>query len=141
MSKQNQTKKQPNKIKIYGIAILIYLLVNGLVFETFITLLENQLETPLFPMFPYTRLALLIITILIANKYIDKRSSEPKKKQSSFYSITKAVIFALILVGLTYGAFFSVEFYDPTPSEPIEFPELEVPQPTKIDIDKLNIEQ
>lgn len=139
MSEVVKAKKEPDKFKIYAVAILIYLLINGLVFEFFIGLLENQLKTFLFPMFPYTRIALLIMTVLIAKRYIDKRSEEPKKKRGLFFKISKYAVLAIIFIGLTYGAFFSVVFYDPTPNEPIVLPEL--PQPTRLQIDTQYIGQ
>jgi hypothetical protein len=139
MSKENRVNKQPNKFKIYGIAILIYLLINGLVIELLITLLENQLETPLFPMFPYTRIALLIITILIARHYISKRSLNHNKNPNLFIRIAKYAFLTLIFAGLALGAFLSVSFYDETPYEPIVFPELPVPEP--VEVDRPNFEQ
>lgn len=134
MADKSSENKKPNKFKVYAVAILIYLLVNGLIFETLITLLENQLRTYLNPILPFTRIGLLIIPILLARRYIAKRSPEPPKKRSTAAKVTKYILLTLVFIGLAYGAMLAMLFYDdsPTPTEPIVIPEL--PQATPLEI-------
>jgi hypothetical protein len=127
MSEEIQEKKQINKLKVYGAAVLIYLIINGLVFELFIEFLENHYSTHLFPMFPYTRIALLIITILIAKNYIDKRSPGKTKKAKLSLRLIKYTCLVIIFFSLFIGAFFSVMTYE-EPKPPIVIPKLQQPE-------------
>jgi len=120
--------KPVNKLKVYGLAILLYLLINGLVIETIIGLLEDRSGEPLYLAFPYTRLALLIITILAAQYYIARKTG---KKASIARRITKYFLLAAVFIGLYIGGMFSVINHQ-EPREPIVIPELQ--RPTKIKI-------
>lgn len=98
-----------NKVKIYTIAVLIFLFVN-FALETAITMLENKVHQWLYPIFPFTSIGLLIITILIANSYIRRREYRPKQKL--WWRFLKPVILILIFFGLTMGAWLSVSQAD-----------------------------
>lgn len=98
-----------NRFKIYGTALLIFILVN-FAFETFITWLENQTQQWLYPIFPFTRIGLLIITILVTNSYIRRRLGKPKHKL--WWRILKPILLILVAYGLTMGAWLTVSEAD-----------------------------
>lgn len=98
-----------NKTKVYAAAIGIYLLVNFGV-ETGITLLENSMHQWLYPIFPFTRIGLLIITTLAANYYIRRRTG--KQKPRLWWRILKPIMLILVAYGLTMGAWLSVSQAD-----------------------------
>lgn len=102
-------KPKVNKFKIYSAALGIFLLVNFAV-ETGVTLLENATHQWLYPIFPFTRIGLLIITILATNYYIRRRSGEPKPKL--WWRIVKPILLILVAYGLTMGAWLSVSQAD-----------------------------
>ena len=102
-------KPKVNKIKIYLAALGILLLVN-LGVETGITLLENATHQWLYPIFPFTRIGLLIITILVANYYIRRRSG--KSKPQLWWRIVRPILLILVAYGLTMGAWLSVSNAD-----------------------------
>jgi len=102
-------KPTVNKIKVYLAALGILLLVN-LGVETGITLIENATHQWLYPIFPFTRIGLLIITILAANYYIRRRSGRPKPKL--WWRIVKPILLILVVYGLTMGAWLSVSNAD-----------------------------
>lgn len=98
-----------NRLKIYTIAFVIFLLANTAL-ETFITWLENQTQQWLYPIFPFTRVGLLIITILIANAYIRRKEHRPKQKL--WWRVLRPVLLVLVAYGLTMGAWLSVSQAD-----------------------------
>lgn len=102
-------KTKINKAKVYGIALVLFLLVN-FGFETLITIVENSSQQWLYPIFPYTRIGLLIITILAANYYIRRRLGKPKPKL--WWRIMKPALLILVAYGLTMGAWLSVSQVD-----------------------------
>lgn len=102
-------KAKVNKVKVYAAAIGIFLLVN-LGVETGVTLLENSTHRWLYPIFPFTRIGLLIITILVANNYIRRRTGKPKPKL--WWRIVKPILLLLVVYGLTMGAWLSVSQAD-----------------------------
>lgn len=132
MSEENQAQKHPNKVKVYAAAFGIYLLVNFAA-ETGITLLENATQQWLYPIFPFTRLYLLIITILLANYYIRRKQGKPKQKL--WWRILKATILLVLGWLFFFGAWFSMseaELERMRQNRP-EVPSLQVP--TKIELD------
>lgn len=139
MPDQAQTKKIPNKLKIYGLAILIYLLVNGLIIELLLTLLENQLKTYIYPIFPFTRLALLIITILLANRYIARRSEGYSRKSRPIVRAAKYAALSFVFICLAIGAFVALSVHDDSQREPVAIPEL--PRATPLKLNKPQIEE
>jgi len=98
--------KSVNKVKVYVVAILLYLVLNGLVFETLLTVVENQQQTTLQPILPFTRTFLLIITILLANDYI--RGKQGNSKQKLWWRISKGIILFVIAWLFFFGAWFSL---------------------------------
>ncbi len=102
-------KQKINKVKIYSAALGILLLVN-LGVETGITFLENATHQWLYPIFPFTRIGLLIITILAANYYIRRRAGKPKPKL--WWRIVKPILLILVAYGLAMGAWLSVSNAD-----------------------------
>lgn len=102
-------KTKVNKVQVYAAAIGIFLLVNFGV-ETGITLLENSIHQWLYPIFPFTRIGLLIITILVANYYIRRRTFKPKPKL--WWRILKPILLVLVAYGLIMGAWLSVSQAD-----------------------------
>lgn len=102
-------KTKLNKVKIYAAAIGIFLLVN-LGVETGVTLLENATQRWLYPIFPFTRIGLLIITILATNYYIRRRTGKPKPKL--WWRIVRPILLILVAYGLTMGAWLSVSQAD-----------------------------
>lgn len=102
-------KPKVNRTKVYAAALGILLLVN-LGVETGITLLENATHQWLYPIFPFTRIGLLIITILAANYYIRRRAVKPKPKL--WWRIVKPILLILVAYGLTMGAWLSVSNAD-----------------------------
>ena len=102
-------KPKVNKVKVYAAALGILLLVNFGV-ETGITFLENATHQWLYPIFPFTRIGLLIITILAANYYIRRRTGKPKPKL--WWRIVKPILLILVAYGLTMGAWLSVSNAD-----------------------------
>ncbi|MCW1907916.1 MAG: hypothetical protein KIH63_001070 [Candidatus Saccharibacteria bacterium] len=105
MPEEEKPQHKVNKIKVYASAVLLFIFGN-FVFETILTLLENQLQTFLYPIFPYTRLFLLIITILLANYYIRRKQSKPKQKL--WWRILKVIILFIIAWLLFFGAWFAL---------------------------------
>jgi len=122
MSDEPKTKPV-NKVKVYVISILLYLVLNGLVFETSVTLLENATKSDLFPVFPFTRVAFLILAILFAGQYITKKTGH-HKETSKTLSYTKRFTLFMTFGFLTIGALASVAVYDDTKYEPIVIPDL-----------------
>lgn len=102
-------KHRISKLKVYSVALGIFLLIN-LVIETGITLLENSTHRWLYPIFPFTRLGLLIIVILVANSYIRRREDKPKSKL--WWRISKPILLIVVFFGLTIGAWLSVSQAD-----------------------------
>lgn len=109
MAEDSAPAPKVNKVKIYAAAVGIYLLVNFGV-ETGITLLENSTHQWLYPIFPFTRIGLLIITILAANYYIRRRTGKPKPKL--WWRIVRPIMLVLIAYGLIMGAWLSVSQAD-----------------------------
>ena len=64
--------KKPKLWQVIVIATSAFLLGN-FVFETIITLIESSQSIRLYEMFPFTRLALLLLTIVLARRYWKKR--------------------------------------------------------------------
>lgn len=94
-----------NKFKVYALAILLFSIGNS-IFETGLTLLENQLQTFLNPILPFTRIYLLIVTILLANYYIRRKEKRPKQKL--WWRILKAIILFVIAWLFFFGAWFAL---------------------------------
>lgn len=109
MADDSASAPKINNVKIYAAAIGIFLLVNFGV-EAGITLLENSTHHWLYPIFPFTRIGLLIITILAANYYIRRRTGKPKPKL--WWRILKPILLILVAYGLTMGAWLSVSQAD-----------------------------
>ena len=107
MANDNALAPRPkvNKVKVYAAALGILLLVNFGV-ETGVTLLENATHQWLYPIFPFTRIWFLIITILAASYYIRRRSGRPKPKL--WWRIVKPILLVLVAYGLTMGAWLNV---------------------------------
>lgn len=105
----SNTKHRINKLKIYSIAFGIFLFIN-LAVETGITLLENSTHKWLYPIFPFTRIGLLTITIFVANSYIRRRTDRTKPKL--WWRITKPILLILVAYGLAMGAWLSVSQAD-----------------------------
>ncbi len=105
MPEEEKPHHKVNKVKVYVIAVLLFIFGN-FVFETILTLLENQLQTFLYPIFPYTRLFLLIITILLANYYI--RRKQGRQKQKLWWRILKAISLFIIAWLFFFGAWFAL---------------------------------
>jgi hypothetical protein len=103
------TKPKLNKTKIYVAALIIFLLVNFGI-ETGVTLLENSTGQWLYPIFPFTRIGLLILTILATNYYIRRRAVKPKPKL--WWRIVKPILLILVTYGLIMGAWLSVSNAD-----------------------------
>jgi len=64
------------KLKFAGIVLLIFLLVNTL-FEALIALIERYYPVSLYGIFPFTRIGLLVLTILAVRAL---RSPRAKRK-------------------------------------------------------------
>ena len=99
------TRHKISKTKTYISAFGIFLLVNFAV-EAGITFLENATHQWLYPIFPYTRIGLLIITILVANYYIRHKLHKPKQKL--WWRILKPILVIIVMFGLAIGAMFSI---------------------------------
>ena len=129
-------KPKVNKVKIYAAALGILLLVN-LGVETGITLLENAKHQWLYPIFPFTRIGLLIITILAANDYIRSRAGKPKPKL--WWRIVKSILLILVAYGLTMGAWLSVSNADADRAHTELEKRLDsahsLPEPTKVNLE------
>lgn len=106
------SKQNINRTKVYLWAGGIFLLAN-FAFEVGITMLESSTQQNLFPIFPFTRIGLLLITILAANYYIRRRTNKPKIHIG--LRIAKYAALTLVAYGLTMGAWLSVSSAD-TPS-------------------------
>ncbi|HUS25975.1 MAG TPA: hypothetical protein VMY99_01340 [Nevskiaceae bacterium] len=106
MSEETNPRQKISKAKIYGVAIVGFLLVNFGI-ETLITLIENQQKTFLYPIFPYTRSGLLIITILATSYYIRVRTGKPKVRLP--FRIGKYILLALAFYGLVMGSIFALD--------------------------------
>lgn len=132
-------KTKVNKVKVYAAAIGIFLLVNFGV-ETGITLLENSTHQWLYPIFPFTRIGLLIITILAANYYIRRRAGKPKPKL--WWRIVKPILLILVAYGLTMGAWLSVSQADAdraaADAEKARQSLQNLPVPTRLELDTKN---
>ncbi len=102
-------KQKVSRVKVYSAAFGIFLLVN-FGFETIVAQVENATHQWLYPIFPFTRVGLLVITILAANYYIRKRSGKPKPKM--WWRILKPILFILLAYGLTMGAWLTVSQAD-----------------------------
>ncbi len=110
MSDKNlQVTKKLSRLKVYVIALVVFIIINFLI-ETCITLIENETRQWLYPIFPYTRIGLLIITVLVANYYIRRRMGSPKPKL--WLRAIRAVLIVLVSYGLVMGAWFSVSNAD-----------------------------
>lgn len=136
MADESTPAPKINKAKIYAAAIGIYLLVN-LGVETGITLLENSTHQWLYPIFPFTRIGLLIITILAANYYIRRRVGKTKPKL--WWRIVKPILLILVAYGLIMGAWLSVSQADADraaqEAEKTRQTIQELPLPTKAELD------
>lgn len=111
MTDENSSNKKHriSKLKVYSVALGIFLLIN-LAVETGITLLENSTHKWLYPIFPFTRIGILIIIILGANLYIRRREDKPKSKL--WWRISKPILLIVVFFGLTIGAWLSVSQAD-----------------------------
>lgn len=98
-----------NKVKVYGLAFIIYLFAN-FAFEIFVELIENSTKQWLYPIFPFSRIGLLIITIVIANAYIRRKEHRPKQKL--WWRILKPVLLIIVFYGLAMAAWLSVSQAD-----------------------------
>ena len=76
------------------------------IFETIIAIVESNFEDQLYPMFPYSRVALLIITVLATNYYIRKRTGIPKMKLS--YRIGKYILLTIVFYALMIAGMFAI---------------------------------
>ncbi len=103
------TRPTVNKVKVYSAAFGIFLLAN-LGVQGGITLLENATHQWLYPIFPFTSIGLLIVTVLATNYYIRRRTGKPKSKL--WWRITKPILLILVAYGLTMGAWLSVSQAD-----------------------------
>lgn len=134
-----EPKTKVNKVKVYAAAIGIFLLVNFGV-ETGITLLENSTHQWLYPIFPFTRIGLLVITILVANYYIRRRAGKPKPKL--WWRIVKPILLILVAYGLTMGAWLSVSQADAdraaADAEKARQSLQSTPVPTRLELDTTN---
>lgn len=101
----SEPKPKVSKIKIYSTAFGIFIISN-FVLETGITLIENKTQQWLDPIFPFTRLGLLIATIMIANAYIRRRERRPK--QILWWRILRPILLILVTYGLIMAAWLSV---------------------------------
>lgn len=132
-------KTKVNKVKVYAVAIGIFLLVNFGV-ETGITLLENSTHQWLYPIFPFTRIGLLIVTILAANYYIRCRTGKPKPKL--WWRVVKPILLILVAYGLTMGAWLSVSQADAdraaSDAEKARQSLQNLPVPTRLELDTKN---
>lgn len=99
------TKHKISKTKIYVSAFGIFLVAN-FAFEVGITFLENATHQWLYPIFPYTRIGLLIITMLAANYYIRRKLHKPK--QRLWWRIVKPALLIIVAWLLAMGAWLSV---------------------------------
>lgn len=129
-------KTKVNKVKVYAAAIGIFILVNFGV-ETGITLLENSTHQWLYPIFPFTRIGLFIITILAANYYIRRRTGKPKLKL--WWRIVKPILLILVAYGLIMGAWLSVSQADSdraaADAEKARQSLQSLPAPTRVELD------
>ncbi len=77
------TERQKNKtlhiVKAVGLVILIFVLVNFL-FETIITIIESQAAVSLYGIFPFTRIILLVLTIVIYRRYSQNKRTASEHK-------------------------------------------------------------
>jgi len=122
--------KPVNKVKIYVIAILLYLVLNGLVFETLLTLIENQQQTTLQPILPFTRVFLLIVSVLLANDYIRRRQGS--RKQKLWWRVLRGIILLVIAWLFFFGAWFSLSDAEFESNKPIIVPDLRQVQQSEI---------
>lgn len=133
MTDESETKHTVNKVKIYAVAVLIFVLVN-FVFETVLALIESQQQVLLYPVLPYTRLYLLIVTILAANYHIRRKQGKPKQKL--WWRILKGVIMFVLAWLFFFGAWLSVseaELEQMRQDRP-ELPVLQTPTQTEVDV-------
>lgn len=105
MPEEQKPQHKVNKFKVYAIAILLFVLGN-FIFETALALLENQRQTLLYPIIPYTRIYLLISTVLLANYYIRRKQAKPKQKL--WWRILKALLMIVLALLFLLGASFSI---------------------------------
>lgn len=104
---QEQQLKRLKLWKVIGLTIFWFLLGNY-IFETIIEIIESHVYISLYEIFPYTRIALLVVAILIARSYWIKQGSKKKKKDSKLkkglkitgMSIVGIVVFLGILGGI-----------------------------------------
>ncbi len=71
---ERQNDKTLHKVKTVGLVTLIFVLVNFL-FETIITIIESQAAVSLYGIFPFTRIILLVLTIVIYRRYARKKAA------------------------------------------------------------------
>lgn len=133
MTDENEAKHTVNKFKIYAIASLIFILGN-FIFETVVALIESQQQTLLYPILPFTRIYLLIVTILAANYFIRRRQGKPKQKL--WWQIIKGVIMFVLAWFFFFLAWLSVsetELERMRQDRP-ELPVLQAPVQTEINV-------
>jgi hypothetical protein len=73
-------------------------------------MLENSTQQWLYPIFPYTRIGLLIITVLTTNYYLRRRLHKQKPKLR--WRILKPVLLIIIFYGLIMATWLSVSQAD-----------------------------
>lgn len=133
------SKTPIKKVKVYAAAIGIFVMIN-FGFEAGITLLENSTHQWLYPIFPFTRIGLLIITILGANYYIRRRTGKPKLKL--WWRIVKPALLILVAYGLIMGAWLSVSQADAdraaVDAEKTRQSLHSLPVPTRVELDTTN---
>ena len=105
MPEEQKSKDKDNKLNIYTVAFLLFVLGN-FAFETLLAFVENQQQTDLQPIVPFTRIYLLIITALLANYYIRRKQGMPKQKL--WWRVLKSLILFVIAWLFFFGAWFSV---------------------------------
>lgn len=105
MPEEEKQKRQVNRVKVYLIAFLGLMFTN-LIVQTLLTLLENRLQTWIYPIFPYVFAGLIVITILLANYYIRRKQSKPK--QRLWWRILRTVTLFVIAWLLFFGAWFAL---------------------------------
>ena len=76
---EHQKNKTLHIVKAVGLVILIFVLVNFL-FETIITIIESQVAVSLYGIFPFTRVIILVLTIVIYRRYAQKKRTATEFK-------------------------------------------------------------
>ena len=76
---ERQNNKTLHTVKAVGLVTLIFVLVNFL-FETIITVIESQVAVSLYGIFPFTRIILLVLTIVIYRRYAQRKRTALEHK-------------------------------------------------------------